>query len=118
MIFTPNPKLSIHVSLIPIDMRKAINGLSALVIDIFEKPASCGDLFIFYNRARDKVKLLHWDKNGFGLYYKRLEKGKFKFKKDGDDVIEISQDQLSWLLAGLDFILMDEFSELNYSDYC
>ena len=51
------------------------------------------------------------------LYYKRLSKGRFKFTIRPDDVLEITHDQLSWLLAGLDFQLMHQFNELNYSNY-
>ena len=99
------------------DMRKSTNGLSALVLDEFKQsPTSC-HVFVFHNRARDKVKILFWDRNGFVLYYKRLSKGRFKFTIRPDDVLEITHDQLSWLLAGLDFQLMHQFNELNYSNY-
>lgn len=98
-------------------MRKSINGLSALVLSVFKKQPTSGHLFVFYNQYRDKIKILQWDRNGFILHYKRLEKGKFQFKKTAEDVIELSSDQLSWLLAGLDFMLMNDFAELNYSSY-
>ena len=102
----------------PIDMRNSINGLSAKIGDVFEASAMSQHLFIFYNKARDKVKLVFWDRNGFVLYYKRLEKGRFKFNKSSDkQTIELSENQLNWLLAGLDFQLMHEFKEINYSEY-
>ncbi|BCA94334.1 hypothetical protein TUM19329_06950 [Legionella antarctica] len=59
----------------PIDMRKSINGLSYIISDLSSHIVQDGSLTLFYNRARDKVKLLYWDKNGFVLIYKRLEKG-------------------------------------------
>ncbi len=108
---------NIYVSLSPVDMRKSINGLAALVLSAFQKQPTTGHLFVFYNQAKDKVKILHWDKNGFGLYYKRLEKGRFCFKKTNASVIELSLEQLNWLLAGLDFMLMKEFNEIDYSHY-
>ena len=99
-------------------MRKSINGLSALILDVFEKSPQSEHLFLFYNRSKDKVKLIFWDRNGFVLYYKRLEKGRFKLKKSSDNqTIEITQNQLQWLLAGLDFQLMQEFNEINYSQF-
>lgn len=108
----------IFVSLEPIDMRNSINGLSAKIGDVFEQSAMSRHLFVFYNKARDKVKLIFWDRNGFVLYYKRLEKGRFKFKKASDNkTIELTENQLQWLLAGLDFQLMLEFNEINYSQY-
>lgn len=100
-----------------VDMRKAIDGLTVLIIEALENEPQSGDLFIFRNRS-DKVKIIYWDRNGFILHYKRLEKGKFKFPKIcKKDKFEISSEQLSWLLAGLDFVLMEEFSELNYENY-
>ena len=99
-------------------MRNSINGLSALIGDVFEQSPMSRHLFLFYNKAKDKVKLVFWDRNGFVLYYKRLEKGRFKLKQSLDKkTIELTKEQLDWLLAGLDFQLMHEFSELNYSQY-
>lgn len=102
----------------PIDMRKSINGLSAMIVDVFDESPQSNHLFVFYNKARDKVKIVFWDRNGFVLYYKRLDKHKFKFaKSNGTEVIEVTSDQLQWLLAGLDFQLMQEFNHLDYSEY-
>ena len=111
-------KARVYVSLKPVDFRKAINGLAAMVVEEFESPANDSSVYVFYNRSRDKIKCLFWDKNGFVLYYKRLERGKFKIPQQltGDKII-LTSDQLSWLLAGLDFHLMQEFSHLNYSNY-
>ena len=117
MPLTLAENINVYVSLTPVDMRKSINGLSALVLSVFKKQPTSGHLFVFYNQSKDKIKILHWDRNGFFLYYKRLEKGKFRFKKTADEVVELSTDQLSWLLAGLDFMLMNDFKELNYSNY-
>jgi transposase len=73
-------------------MRKAINGLTMLVVNQFQDNPQSGDLFLFCNRNRNKVKGLYWDKNGFVLFYKRLEKDKFKFTlNDNNTYIEINQ---------------------------
>ena len=117
-MLTPNEDMKIYVQLEPVDMRKAINGLTALIVDNFSLPPQSGDLFIFHNKSRDKVKAVFWDKNGFVLYYKRLDRGKFKLSTSATmDKLEISHDQLQWLFAGLDFQLMNQFSHLNYEQY-
>ena len=101
-----------------VDMRKSIDSLSYLVCESLERNPQDGSIYIFHNRQRDKVKILYWDRNGFVMHYKRLEKGRFKFSRvHGDTVMTISQQQLTWLLAGLDFNLMHQFGELNYSNY-
>lgn len=110
-------KTSIYVASEAVDFRKAINGLAALVVEHFSKTPNDGSVYVFYNRDCDRVKCLFWDKNGFVLYHKRLERGRFKLKTKRDGSLSISQEQLSWLLAGLDFCLMNEFSHLNYSEY-
>lgn len=108
---------AIYVASERVDFRKAINGLAALVLEHFEKAAQDGSVYVFYNGDYTRVKCLFWDKNGFVLYHKRLERGRFKLKGRPEGVLNISQEQLSWLLAGLDFCLMKEFSHLNYSEY-
>lgn len=86
----------------PIDFRKQIDGLVLLVSDKLDLNPTSGQLFLFRNSSANKLKLLWWDRNGFWLYYKRLEKGIFKFPKDTEWKIELTRDQLGWLLSGLD----------------
>jgi len=109
--------IKIYLSTNRIDMRKSIDGLSAIIFDHFEAQPTTGNVFIFINKPRDKVKLLFWDLNGFMLCYKRIEKGKFRINAKETGNIELTQEQLDWLLAGLDFILMNKFPELNYCNY-
>jgi transposase len=84
------------------DMRKAINGLSLLVETQLEQELFSGDLFAFCNRSRSLVKILYWDRNGFCLWQKRLEKERFKWPESDKDMAEISENELEWLLEGLD----------------
>lgn len=112
-----NEETQIYVADKSIDFRKAINGLAALVIEQFESPVNDGSVYVFYNRDCDKVKCLFWDKNGFVLYHKRLERGRFKFGKTADGTFNITHQQLDWLLAGLDFKLMAEFPMLDFTHY-
>ena len=105
----------IYVAAEFVDFRKAINGLMALVMEQFETPVNDGSVYVFYNRDCDRVKCLFWDKNGFVLYHKRLERGRFKFGKAADDTYAITHQQLDWLFAGLDFRLMAEFPMLDFT---
>ena len=86
-----------------VDFRKQINGLAILIADQLALDPLSGQLFIFRNRSSNKIKLLWYDRNGFWLCYKRLEKGRLKFPRVDDSVMELTRDQLSWLLSGLDF---------------
>jgi len=84
------------------DMRKSIDALAALVCLDFELDVFSEALFVFCNRSRDKIKILLWDTNGFWLYYRRLENGRFAWPSSGADaVVRVSRRQLEWLLAGL-----------------
>lgn len=107
----------IYVAGRPVDGRKAINGLVSLVVEQFEVPLMDGSVYVFYNSRASLVKCLFWDKNGFVLYHKRLERGRFKMGKAIEGTFTITQDQLSWLLAGLDFQLMEQFNALDFSHY-
>lgn len=107
----------IYVADKAVDFRKAINGLVTLIVEQFETPVNNGSVYVFYNRDCDRVKCLFWDKNGFVLYHKRLERGRFKFGKSIDGSYAITQSQLDWLLAGLDFRLMAEFPMLDFTHY-
>lgn len=110
-------EVKIYVSLQPIDARKSIDGLCALVSECFSKNPQCGSVFVFFNKSKDKVKILWWHANGFVLYYKRLEKHRFILPEKITETIEITQAQLHGLLAGLDFSLMKHFPEINYHQY-
>lgn len=70
----------------PIDMRKSFDGLQGLVTGELGRDALSGEVFIFMNRRREQVKLLVWDRTGFVIYYKRLERGRFELPKrqEGD----------------------------------
>ncbi len=95
------------------DMRKQINGLSIMVEEEFGKELFGGNLYLFCNRTRKRLKILYWDKNGFCLWLKRLEKDRFPWPKNEHEVIEITKDQLFMLLDGIDFFNVHK--KLNYS---
>jgi transposase len=85
----------------PADMRKSIDGLSIIVSEQLEKNPCGPDVFVFYNNAQNKIKILYYDKNGFCLWYKRLEQGRFSLPKLTGDSYALSIEQLRWLLDGL-----------------
>lgn len=110
--------IKILVSTEPIDARKSIDSLSCLIPDKFCDNPQSGNLFLFFNKAKDKVKILYWDNLGFVLYYKRLEKHRFAVPKLTDiSCLEITEMQLYGLLSGLDFMLMRQFTDIQYSKY-
>jgi transposase len=84
------------------DLRKSIDGLAAIVSQVFELDLFSHSLFVFCNRDRDKLKILVWDHNGFWLYYRRLERGRFRWPEQPvQKTVTVSRRQLQWLLDGL-----------------
>jgi transposase len=82
------------------DMRKSINGLSSIVEGSFELDVFGGALFVFCNRERDRVKILEWDGDGFWLYFKRLEKGRFRWPDaKGGSIMSLTGEELRLLLG-------------------
>lgn len=87
------------------DMRKGFDGLSGLVINQMQLNPLNGYLFVFFNKNRTHVKILFWDKDGFCIYYKRLEKGTFKkpTARINAPNYELSNEELFMILRGIDF---------------
>ncbi|MGL4972459.1 MAG: IS66 family insertion sequence element accessory protein TnpB [Culicoidibacterales bacterium] len=84
------------------DMRRGIDGLANIIteqynLDLFQEDA----IFLFCGRRRDRYKVLHWDRDGFALLYKRIEDGNLQWPRDQDEVRQLSAQQLRWLLEGL-----------------
>ena len=83
------------------DMRKSINGLSAIVESSFNLNPFDGALFVFCNRNRDRLKILYWDGDGFWLYFKRLEKGRFRWPAASEEAtMTLTGEELAILLGG------------------
>jgi len=99
-----------------IDFRKGINMLSILVESTLSLSPFSEHLFVFVNKGRDKVKILYWEKSGFCLWQKRLEKEKFKWPRYyEDEVVTLTGQQLNWLLDGYDLRQMKPHATLNYA---
>ena len=95
------------------DLRAGIDGYAHIVENSFEMKAMTDAMFIFCNRSRNKIKILYWDKNGFWLLYKRLEKGTFKYPRENTESIVITEQQLRWLLEGLNIWQKRAFKEVK-----
>ena len=102
-MFTLSSENRFHLFSKPTDMRKSFDGLSGLVQNTLGRNPSGGDVFIFINKRRDKIKLLHWQGASFILYYKRLEKGTFELPRYDAAAGSISLDyaKLVMIIDGL-----------------
>lgn len=92
---------SIFVHSKPADLRKGFDGLSGIVRGELQADPLDGSLFVFVNRRRDRVKILHWDGSGYWLYYKRLEAGTFEVIGGDENCVEMDATQLAMLLSGV-----------------
>jgi transposase len=113
MIYLPS---HVRVFLAPgsTDMRKAINSLSILVEDSLRLDPFSGHLFVFCNRGKTILKILYWDRNGFCLWQKRLEKHRFKWPQNTKETMEVGPRELSFILEGLDISTIRAYDELKY----
>ena len=93
-------------------MRKSIDGLSALVAQEMPLSPLADVIFVFCNRGRDKIKLLYWERNGFVVWYKRLEKQRFTWNR-GSEPITLDGQTLNSLLDGLDVFGQKRHKSIN-----
>lgn len=108
--------IPIYLHLDVVDFRKSINGLSVIVDETMGLSPFESGLFVFCNRRRDKLKVLYWDKTGFALWYKRLEKDKFKWpRKVTGATLTLQHEQWDWLLRGLNFMTIKPHQPWTFS---
>ncbi len=100
----------------PIDMRKGMARLAILIADELALNPNDGSIYIFYNKNYNKLKFIYWDRNGYCLFYKILEKERFKIPKI-IAIRAISHMQLRWLFEGLDIDKVTGFKELKYTTH-
>lgn len=101
-MFRLNAELAVYVHRDPVDFRKSINGLAALVEQGLGLDPFMPAVFVFGNRRRDRVKILGWERNGFWLLAKRLESERFVWPRAEEALVTLTVEQLHWLLAGVD----------------
>lgn len=103
--FPPSPLVRIFIAREAIDMRKGVDGLAGLVIDLIEQDPQSGHLFVFFNKQRNRMKSLVWDASGYWLLCKRLEHGRFAiFDRVGASrtSFELTSTDFALLLDGID----------------
>jgi len=101
-MLSPAEATHVYLAIGSTDLRKSIDGLAAIVGQVLELDLFSNSLFVFCNRGRDKLKILVWDHNGFWLYYRRLERGRFRWPEHAHHKsLPVSRRQLQWLLDGL-----------------
>lgn len=102
-MLTLSPAVRIYLATGTTDLRRSIDGLSALVRERFDLDPLSGHLFLFRNRRGDRLKILAWDRSGFWILYKRLEQGTFAWPADAPPgPVEMRSTDLALLLSGVD----------------
>lgn len=114
-LFRFDAGLRVYVHREAVDFRKSINGLSALVEHGLKLDAFGQVLFVFANRHRNRVKILGWERNGFWLLMKRLEAERFAWPRAAEKAIELSVEQLHWLLEGIDLAALRPHRMLRFA---
>jgi transposase len=113
-VFELNATRAVYLHQGAIDFRKGINGLASLVEHGLGLNAFADALFVFGNRRKDRVKILGWDRNGFWPLQKRLEDARFVWPRENAQVVELTVQQLHWLLDGIDLSAMRGHRAVSY----
>lgn len=90
----------VYIAREPVDMRRQMDGLALEVQEVLQLDPLSAHVFVFRNRSADRLKGLYWDGNGFVLFYKRIERGRFQWPSMADASVELGVRELSWLLEG------------------
>lgn len=95
----------IFIALGPTDMRKGFDALAAIVAQHLKLNPLSGQLFLFFNRRRDKMKILYWDRDGLAIWYRRLEQGTYQIPQGNPGVasVEVRAEELLMILRGIDY---------------
>jgi transposase len=104
-MLTLPPAVRVFVATQPIDGRKGAYSLAAMVRSAFKHDPFAGNLYVFFTRRLDRVRVLYWDRNGFALWTKRLEKGRFRAAMSADGRLvasELEYAELALILEGID----------------
>jgi transposase len=99
------PSVRLYVCVEPINLQKSFDGLSVAARRVVDADPLSGHLFVFFNRSKDLCKVLWWDRNGYALYAKRLERGRFHVPvapRPGARHVEMEAAELSLILEGID----------------
>ena len=113
-MFHLNANLAVYLHRGNIDFRKNINGLCAVVEHDLGLNPFAHAIFVFGNRRKDRIKILGWNRNGFWLLQKRLEDARFIWPQQDAAVVELTVQQLHWLLDGIDLAAMRGHRAVSY----
>lgn len=103
-MLTVPASVAIYLHTFPADMRKGIDGLSGIVRGEFAGDPLDGSLYLFVNRRRNRLKILHWDGSGFWIYYRVLERGTFEVPSSDAQRVPIDATQLAMILGGVSLV--------------
>ena len=115
MIRPPSTGIEVYLCVEPVDLRRQINGLATLVEDTLALNPFSAKLFAFTNRRRRLCRLLYWERNGFVLWTKRLEKERFPWPTGREAVVSLSGAELNLLLDGYDLWRVRPHRTLHYA---
>ena len=106
----------VYICTEPVDFRKQINGLAALVQDALALDPFSAQLFAFTNRRRDRARILAWERNGFVPWHKRLERQRFHWPREAgpNATVSFSVQELNWILDGLNLSKWQPHAALSY----
>jgi len=110
--------LKVWVASSPVNMRKSFDGLAGLVQEELKAEVTSGQLFVFHNRSCDKLKILYWDRNGLVQWYKRVERGIFRFPRVHEKAYCLTTSELSLLLEGIDLTDRNRFATVTEKIAC
>ena len=100
------PQIRVFLCRQPTDMRKSFHGLVALTESLLQQDPLSGDLFVFLDRRRDRIKILYWGQTGYCLWYQQLQQGTYQLPGQDElkqqEVMEVTRSQLSLILDGID----------------
>lgn len=94
----------VWIAVAPVDMRKSFDGLAEVVRSFLGHDPLSGSMFVFRNKSSQRVKILWWDRDGLAIYYKRLERGAFRFPSSKTHAVAVDGTQLLRLLEGLEVV--------------
>lgn len=98
------PSVQIYLCVSATDMRRGFDGLAQIVRDQLGGDPLSGHLFVFRNKRGDRLKVLYWDRDGFALWMKRLERGVFRFPRVHGDCVSVTAAELAMILEGIDLV--------------
>lgn len=104
-MLTLPPAVRVFLAVEPVDLRKGFDGLAAITRQVVREDPMNGHLFVFFNRRSDRSKVLYWDRSGWCIFYKRLERGTFKrpaLALAGARHVELEYAELALVLEGID----------------